>query len=237
MCSACRKSRGISPRWRAARARTRSRSWRASSRATRCFSRRPWTCPDKRGRRRFGNLVLTRLAAGRVLRHQLPWPAAPDKESMPRTVVEVVVEAPFGALRVMTTHLEYYASEHRVAQIARLRELHIEACGEHLRVDEPGSYEWYERGTQAIVCGDFNLKHDGPEHRQMLDAGFVDAWQALNPGKPRAADVSCARRRAAVLLRLRVRHPGARAAPALVSHRRRDAGFGSSTRDGGTCLR
>jgi endonuclease/exonuclease/phosphatase family metal-dependent hydrolase len=141
--------------------------------------------PGKKGRRRFGNLILTRLPVGRVLRHQLPWPAAPDVESMPRTAVEIVVEVPFGPLRVMTTHLEYYAKDHRVAQIERLRELHIEACGEHLRVDEPGSYEFYERGTQAIVCGDFNLKHDGPEHRQMLDAGFVDAWQALNPGKPR----------------------------------------------------
>jgi endonuclease/exonuclease/phosphatase family metal-dependent hydrolase len=142
--------------------------------------------PGKNGRRRFGNLILTRLPVGRVLRHQLPWPAAPGVQSMPRTVVEAALEAPFGALRVMTTHLEYFAIEHRVAQIERLRELHIEARGEHLRVTEPGSYESFERGTPAIVCGDFNLKHDGPEHRQMLDAGFVDAWQALNPGKPRA---------------------------------------------------
>ena len=141
--------------------------------------------PGKTGRRQFGNLVLTRLPVGRVLRHQLPWPAAPDVCSMPRTAVEVVVEAPFGLLRVMTTHLEYYASAHRAAQIARLREIHIEACAEHLRVDEPGSYESYPRGTRAIICGDFNLKHDGPEHRQMLDAGFVDAWLALNEGKAR----------------------------------------------------
>ena len=46
---------------------------------------------------------------------------------MPRVAVEVVVEAPFGPLRVMTTHLEYYSKEHRAAQIARLRELHREA--------------------------------------------------------------------------------------------------------------
>jgi len=143
--------------------------------------------PGKRGRRRFGNLVLTRLAVGRVLRHPLPWPAAREVQSMPRAVVEVVVEAPFGPLRVMTTHLEYYAKDHRIAQIERLRELHLEACGEHLQIDEPGSYEFYERGTRAIICGDFNLEPHDPEHRMMLDAGFVDAWQALNPGKPRQA--------------------------------------------------
>ena len=141
--------------------------------------------PSKRGRRQFGNLVLTRLAAGRVMRHPLPWPALADKQSMPRGAVEVVVEAPFGPLRVTTTHLEYYSSAHRAAQIERLRELHVEACAEHAAVDEPGSYESYTRGKSAVICGDFNLKPDDPLHRKMLEAGFADAWQAFNPGKPR----------------------------------------------------
>ncbi|MGH8692394.1 MAG: endonuclease/exonuclease/phosphatase family protein [Burkholderiales bacterium] len=143
--------------------------------------------PGRSGRRQFGNLVMSRLPVGRVLRHPLPWPAAPQVQSMPRAVVEVVVEAPFGALRVMTTHLEYYSKDHRGAQIERLRELHLEACSEHLPVDQPGSYESHERGIHAIACGDFNLKPEDPHHRRMLDAGFVDAWQALNPGKPRQA--------------------------------------------------
>jgi endonuclease/exonuclease/phosphatase family metal-dependent hydrolase len=139
--------------------------------------------PGKRGRRRFGNVVLTRLPAGRVMRHQLPWPAAPDVQSMPRTVVEVVVGSEFGPLRVMTTHLEYYSAQHRSAQIERLQEIHLEACAPHLHVDEAGSYQSYERGKGAIVCGDFNLKPEDPLHRKMLDGGFVDAWQVLNPGK------------------------------------------------------
>jgi endonuclease/exonuclease/phosphatase family metal-dependent hydrolase len=141
--------------------------------------------PGRAGRRRFGNLVLTRLPVGRVLRHVLPWPAAPEVRSMPRSVVEVVVQAPFGALRVMTTHLEYYSKEHRRAQIARLAELHAEGCAAHLPVEEPGSYESHARAKSALTCGDFNLKPEDPGHRQMLDAGFVDAWTALNPGKPR----------------------------------------------------
>jgi endonuclease/exonuclease/phosphatase family metal-dependent hydrolase len=141
--------------------------------------------PGKRGRRRFGNLVLTRLPVGRVMRHQLPWPAAADVPSMPRAVVEVVVESGFGPVRVMTTHLEYYSAQHRGAQIERLKEIHLEACAPPLHVDEPGSYESYERGKSAIVCGDFNLKPEDPLHRMMLDAGFVDAWVAMTPGKPR----------------------------------------------------
>ena len=140
--------------------------------------------PGKKGRRRFGNLILTRLPAGRVMRQALPWPAAPQVPSMPRAVVEVVVEAEFGPLRVMTTHLEYYSAQHREAQIERLEEIHLQACAAHLPVDEAGSFESHERGKSAIICGDFNLKPDDPLHRKMLDAGFADAWQALNPGKP-----------------------------------------------------
>jgi endonuclease/exonuclease/phosphatase family metal-dependent hydrolase len=143
--------------------------------------------PGRRGRRQFGNLILSRVPVGRVMRHHLPWPAAPEVQSMPRAVVEVVVEAPFGALRVMTTHLEYYSSTHRGAQIQRLGELHAEACAPHLAVEEPGSYESYTRAKSALVCGDFNLKPEDPHHGKMLEAGFVDAWQALNRGKARQA--------------------------------------------------
>ena len=141
--------------------------------------------PGRNGRRRFGNLVMSRLPVGRVLRHLLPWPAAADVMSMQRAAVEVVVEAPFGPLRVMTTHLEYYSNKHRAAQIERLHALHAEACSPKKPVLEPGSYESYPRGTSALVCGDFNLPPSDAHYQKMLDGGFVDAWQALNPGKPR----------------------------------------------------
>ena len=38
-----------------------------------------------------------------VLRHMLPWPLAPEVQSMQRGAVEVTVQAPFGPLRVTTT--------------------------------------------------------------------------------------------------------------------------------------
>jgi len=87
-------------------------------------------------RKRFGNMMLSRLPVGRVLRHSLPWPAAPDVPSMPRVALEAIVAAPFGALRVICTHLEYYSAQHRAVQIARLAQIRLESLAERKRVEE-----------------------------------------------------------------------------------------------------
>ncbi|MGH8747153.1 MAG: endonuclease/exonuclease/phosphatase family protein [Burkholderiales bacterium] len=146
------------------------------------------------GRRRFGNLILSRLPLLQVLRHALPWPAAAGTPSMPRIALEVVVAAPFGPLRVTTTHLEYYSGTHRAAQVERLRELHAEACA-HARdpsrqPPDRGPFRHPPRPASAILCGDFNLRPGDPLHAR-LQAGFadgaprlVDAWQQTHPGSP-----------------------------------------------------
>jgi endonuclease/exonuclease/phosphatase family metal-dependent hydrolase len=140
--------------------------------------------PGEKKRKQFGNLMLSRLPMKRILRHSLPWPAAPDVPAMPRVALEAVVEAPFGALRIITTHLEYYSKEHRALQIDRLGEVHREALAERLDVQEPGSFHAPRRPASAIVCGDFNLPPHDSLHPRMLGHGFIDAWEVLNPGKP-----------------------------------------------------
>ena len=149
--------------------------------------------PDDAGeRRRFGNLILSRLPLQQVLRHSLPWPATSATASMPRVALEVVVAAPFGPLRVTTTHLEYYSAAHRAAQVERLRELHAEACA-HARAPaspprDAGPFRYPLRPSSAVLCGDFNLRPDDPLHSR-LQAGFadgaprlIDAWQHSHPG-------------------------------------------------------
>jgi endonuclease/exonuclease/phosphatase family metal-dependent hydrolase len=137
-----------------------------------------------RARKRFGNMLLSRLRVGRVLRHSLPWPEAPDVPAMPRAAVEAIVNAPFGPLRVVTTHLEYYSGAHRRAQVARLAEIQREWGAERKSVDEDGPFRTGASPRSTIVCGDFNLPPQDPLHRAILDVGFVDAWQALNPEAP-----------------------------------------------------
>jgi endonuclease/exonuclease/phosphatase family metal-dependent hydrolase len=145
------------------------------------------------GRRRFGNMILSRLPLERILRHSLPWPPGSGAPSMPRIALEAVIEAPFGALRVATTHLEYYSASQRAAQVERLRELHAEACA-HARAGAApaggdGPFRPTPRPQSAILCGDFNLRPDDPLHAR-LQAPFadgaprlIDAWQCAHPGQ------------------------------------------------------
>jgi endonuclease/exonuclease/phosphatase family metal-dependent hydrolase len=144
-------------------------------------------CPVDTPGRRFGNLLLSRLPVARVLRHSLPWPPAPDVPSMPRAAVEAVVEAPFGALRILTTHLEYYSAEHRAAQVGRLRAIHAEACSGRKPVSDAGPFRLDGPLPQsALLCGDFNFRHDDPLHERLIHAGLVDAWNVAHFGAPRA---------------------------------------------------
>jgi len=141
-------------------------------------------------RKRFGNLLASRLPVGRVLRHALPWPPA-DQPSMPRIALEAVIHSPEGALRVITTHLEYFSSGHRAAQIERLRELHCLANPETTPAGKESSpFQPQPRPESAIVCGDFNMPPEDPLRGRFLEAflgdapRFVDAWQQLHPDEP-----------------------------------------------------
>ena len=137
-----------------------------------------------RTRKRFGNMILSRLPLGRVRRHSLPWPASATQPSMPRVAVEAIVEASFGPLRVVSTHLEYYLAEHRAAQVARLAQLRLEWLALRKHVDQSGPFRSQPGPASTIVCGDFNLPPEDPLHRQIVDSGFVDAWEALHPAVP-----------------------------------------------------
>lgn len=139
---------------------------------------------EGRGRKRFGNMILSRLPVGRVLRHALPWPASPEAPAMPRTALEATLHAPFGPVRIVSTHLEYYSARHRAAQIARLGELDAEWRAQRQPVDDEGPFRLEALPASTIVCGDFNLPPEDPLHRRILEIGFVDAWEALNCGSP-----------------------------------------------------
>ena len=143
-------------------------------------------------RRTFGNMILSRLPVRQVTRVRLPSPCDPDVAHMPRMLLEAVVEAPFGLLRVMTTHLEYYSALQREAQVEGLRARHAEA-GEHARrgrqVDRSGGpFHSLPQTPSAVLGGDFNCRTSDPAYARLLAPfdervfAFEDAWTTLNPG-------------------------------------------------------
>lgn len=140
-------------------------------------------------RQRFGNVIASRFPVGRVQRHALPWPPA-SVPSMPRVALEAVIAAPFGRLRIVTTHLEYFSSGHRAAQIERLRELHSATNLESVSEEDEGPYRPFAHPQSAIICGDFNLPPQDPLRTRILEAfvggatRFVDAWERLHPRVP-----------------------------------------------------
>jgi len=126
-----------------------------------------------RHRRQFGNAIVTRLPVRQVLRHSLPWPADPAKPSMMRVALEAVIDTDIGAIRVISTHLEFYSEKQRLAQLAGLRELHRQAC-DHARapakaekIDSPFSDT--ARPASAVVCGDFNSAFESSAYCRMLE--------------------------------------------------------------------
>ena len=111
-------------------------------------------------RRRFGNMLLSRLPVRQVFRHLLPWPVEEGVMSMQRVAIEATLDTPLGLLRVTTTHLGYYSPRQRAAQIA------------------------------AVLCGDCNFKPEDPDRAQVLAAidpatpALLDAWEIAHPGRP-----------------------------------------------------
>ena len=147
-------------------------------------------------RRRFGNAIFSRYGVVSARRHALPWPADAGKESMGRVAVEAVVQAPMGAIRVTTTHLEYYSDIQRRAQADRLRVLHDEACGRAAApgfpTSEGGPFDVMPQPTRAILTGDFNFPPEHPAYgeiqRPLAGGGprYCDPWPHLHGRRPHA---------------------------------------------------
>ncbi len=139
-------------------------------------------------RRQFGNMLLARAPILSSRNHLLPKIALPEKPSLQRAALEVVIEAPSGPFRVYSLHLNHSSADERLAQIARLREIVTGAPAEGGAWTGRG-YDpvWEVDGPQppmparAILLGDFNLRPDSEEHAVLRAGpdGLVDAWRAL----------------------------------------------------------
>jgi endonuclease/exonuclease/phosphatase family metal-dependent hydrolase len=142
-------------------------------------------------------MILSRLPVGQVFRHLLPYPVDPGVDGMPRIALEAVISAPFGDVRVITTHLEYYGRLKRSAQVEALRAVYAEGSG-HARlggiVNTSGDpFHTRLRPAATIITGDFNLEPGDPLHARMsapFDDGtpaLADAWEIAHRGEAHPA--------------------------------------------------
>lgn len=156
-------------------------------------------------RRQFGNAVLTRLPVLQVLRHLLPRPADPGVRHTQRAALEIVLEASFGPLRIVTTHLEYYSERHRAAQVERLRVLQGEA-GALARLEPAAAppdsiYAPVPRPADCVLCGDLNFGPEDPLYTRVQAPfgeavpAWQDAWPLVHEAEPHAATCGVADRK------------------------------------------
>jgi endonuclease/exonuclease/phosphatase family metal-dependent hydrolase len=153
---------------------------------------------DSGKHRSFGNMILSRFPVRQIFRHLLPWPAEPNIQSMQRIALEATLVTPLGAVRITTTHLEYYSAKQRHQQVECLRQLHQEATA-HARmppVAQPkdGPFYTYPRGGPAILTGNFNFLPEAPEKALLTSPvsstisdttpAYQDVWKILHPNQP-----------------------------------------------------
>ncbi len=134
--------------------------------------------------------------------HPLPYPADAGVPSMPRMCTVATVRDPaLGAVRVMTTHLEFYSKRQRMAQARALRALHGQACAQAAappQARRDGSpFQSKAHTAHAVLCGDFNFEAHEPEHAAICapagaddndeaphGARLWDSWRLLHGNAP-----------------------------------------------------
>lgn len=134
----------------------------------------------------FGNMVLSRfpILASRLI--ALPRSRTLDKLNLQRGATEAVIDAPGGALRIYSVHLDHVYRGERIDQIRYLKDranaYALEggaiSGAEELGLSQPPFPDDY------VLMGDFNMEPESPEYCVM--AGDVDAYygrqiRATNP--------------------------------------------------------
>ena len=148
---------------------------------------------DTHGRLQFGNLILCRLPLLAITMHKLPQPAEPSAKHMPRQAIEILINHNDNPLRVVTTHLDYFAEKQRSAQIAYLAAHHTESQQRQKNPSPQGGEAQFAsiaESADSIYCGDFNMNVDSPDYALLSGTAngdtnpLVDCWRLLHPAKP-----------------------------------------------------
>ena len=131
-------------------------------------------------RRQFGNMVLSRWPILSSINHTLPKIALHGIFHLQRTLLECVVDAPSGALRFCSVHLDHVSTDTRMPQVDYMKDVllrgHERGASAGGALNDP---TWFDKSLPpqpmaAIVMGDMNFAPGGPEYTALL--GDVSDW-------------------------------------------------------------
>lgn len=143
----------------------------------------------KERRFQFGNMVLSRFPIRASRNLLLPRRRTYDRLNLQRSALEVVIDAPGGALRVYSVHLDHVSPDERIAQIDFLKERvfgypfeggALTGAIEFAVADPPLPEDF-------LVMGDFNMEPESPEYIAMV--GRNDAYYGRAPRAGLPTDV------------------------------------------------
>ncbi len=134
-------------------------------------------------RKQFGTMVMSRWPI--ISTRNFPLPKWGDRKlhSIQQGLLEAVIDAPGGPLRVYSVHLSHLAPSTRLPQVERIIEILRSApgeggawCGGHpdptsgwIEEDEPPMPE------SAVLMGDMNFTYRGPEYERL-----IGGWSQLH---------------------------------------------------------
>lgn len=138
----------------------------------------------------FGNMVLSRYPIRASRNLLLPRSRTFDKLNLQRGALEAVIDAPGGALRVYSVHLDHVSPDERIAQIAFLKERVFGYLSEggaltgaiEFAVSDPPLPEDF------LVMGDFNMEPESPEYLAMVGRNDAYYGRAPRAGLPTDAE-------------------------------------------------
>ena len=151
----------------------------------------------RRIRRQFGNLLLSRFPILSVCCHMLPKYGATELLDIRRSVIEAVVAAPSGALKVYCTHLCHLSDAQRERQVRALLTICANSRieGPAISGTHPTDPDWTaedhpdDMPDDTVLLGDLNFVPDSPPYALLAGDltdrfgaiarrnGFADAWR------------------------------------------------------------
>lgn len=147
----------------------------------------------EQGRLQFGNLILSRLPVLQVVLHKLPQPAKPESKHMPRQAIEMIVNYKGETLRIVTTHLDYFAEKQRSAQVRYLTDHFKETINRYYHPSPDGGSAQFQsipETLKTVYTGDFNLTVDSDDYKVMTEQGptskLLDCWRLVHGEEPHA---------------------------------------------------